>query len=189
MVKSMFHSLLGRFDQNKDHSPVVQQTTDNSPEERIDLTRNNRNTTDLQNLEGVKTAVFDTSLTNLANNTPNTTPQALQEQGSLLQTSPQRRDFSVLIRNEERFDDGYDTDGDIGPFFDAVQYEGEQQFDEEAVPEFGTTEETSNSDSDSSDSIGPAVLTAVTPAASKQTLRDIKNKLKNKKVVWLKTEL
>ena len=49
--------------------------------------------------------------------------------------SPRRRDFSAFQANLEKFDEGYDNDGQIGPFLDAIEKEGPQLFEEaEANP-------------------------------------------------------
>ena len=36
----------------------------------------------------------------------------------------------MLVANESRFDEGYDSDGQIGPFFGALDAEGDQLFEE-----------------------------------------------------------
>ena len=50
-----------------------------------------------------------------------------------LHSSPKRKDLVLMSSREEKFDDGYDTDGQAGPFFDCIQEEGEQDFDEDAL--------------------------------------------------------
>ena len=47
--------------------------------------------------------------------------------------SPQRRDLSRISAIEELFENGYDSDGLKGPFFDAIEEEGEQDFDEDSL--------------------------------------------------------
>ena len=49
----------------------------------------------------------------------------------LPEESPRRRNLNNLLSNEKKFEEGYDSDGDIGPFFDCIEYEGEQDFDED----------------------------------------------------------
>jgi hypothetical protein len=39
-----------------------------------------------------------------------------------------------MKRNRDRFDEGYDSDGEIGPFSNVLQDEGPQIFDEDALP-------------------------------------------------------
>ena len=46
------------------------------------------------------------------------------------QTSPQRRDLGRVNDLEESFEKGYYSDGLQGPFFNEVNAEGEQDFDE-----------------------------------------------------------
>ena len=49
------------------------------------------------------------------------------------QMSPRRRDLTRISNLEESFKNGYDSDGLEGPFFDAVDAEGEQDFDEDSL--------------------------------------------------------
>ena len=51
----------------------------------------------------------------------------------ILQTSPKRRDLGRINDLEESFEKGYDRDGLQGPFFNAVDAEGEQDFDEDLL--------------------------------------------------------
>ena len=48
-------------------------------------------------------------------------------------TSPQRRDLGRINDLEESFEKGYDSDGLQGPFFNAVDAEGEQDFYEDSL--------------------------------------------------------
>ncbi len=43
--------------------------------------------------------------------------------------SPQRKKIARV--NGTRFEPGYDSDGEIGPFFDAIESEGEQDYDDD----------------------------------------------------------
>ena len=50
--------------------------------------------------------------------------------------SPQARDLAQAFRLlESKFNDGYDSDGEIAPFYDAMEEEGEQEFEETLLPE------------------------------------------------------
>ena len=49
------------------------------------------------------------------------------------QTSPQRRDLGRINNLEESFEKGYDSDGLQGPFFNAVDAEDKQDFDEDSL--------------------------------------------------------
>ena len=57
-----------------------------------------------------------------------------------LVSSPKTRDLSGIVAKEDGFEDGYDSDGEIGPFYDAVEEEGEQVFDEPMWNETGGDE-------------------------------------------------
>ena len=70
----------------------------------------------------------------------NVTPQMIsKEKDKVRKTacihSPSERDLSTLSKYEERFDDGYDYDGMIGPFWDCQVDEGDQDFEEEILEE------------------------------------------------------
>ena len=45
--------------------------------------------------------------------------------------SPHRKSLNDFRKNESKFEDGYDSDGAAGPFFDCLEEEGDQIFDEE----------------------------------------------------------
>ena len=51
------------------------------------------------------------------------------------QPSPQQINLRNIERREATFEEGYDSDGEIGPFSDAVEQEGRQDFHEDAVCE------------------------------------------------------
>ena len=53
---------------------------------------------------------------------------------SIWQLSPCVINLKWILDLSEDFENGYDSDGEIGPFFDCIQYEGEQIFDEEVLP-------------------------------------------------------
>ena len=56
-------------------------------------------------------------------------------------SSPDQRDLSKLIEMEDKFDDGYDSDGAIGPFWECLEEEGLQDYDEEEMTEVASTTE------------------------------------------------
>ena len=47
--------------------------------------------------------------------------------------SPRQRSVKIWEEDEKKYDDGYDSDGEQGPFFDTINIEGEQDFDEDKV--------------------------------------------------------
>ena len=47
--------------------------------------------------------------------------------------SPRQRNLAKISETEKWFEDGYDSDGEKGPFMDAVDKEGEQDFEERAL--------------------------------------------------------
>ena len=59
-----------------------------------------------------------------------------QTQGTnekLTSQSPMRKDLRGMMKMEAKFDDGYDTDGEAGPFYDCHNDEGPQLYDEEEL--------------------------------------------------------
>jgi hypothetical protein len=51
--------------------------------------------------------------------------------------SPRQMNLSNFAQNEPGLDDGYDSEGDIGPFYDCIKAEGKQDYDEDgSIPEY-----------------------------------------------------
>ena len=54
----------------------------------------------------------------------------------IMTPSPRARNLADTFQQQEvRFSDGYDSDGELGPFSSVVEIEGKQDFEEEALPE------------------------------------------------------
>ena len=49
--------------------------------------------------------------------------------------SPRRVNLSKLSSLESNFDEGYDSDGERGPWCDVIGLKGEQDYDEDEIPE------------------------------------------------------
>ena len=64
------------------------------------------------------------------------------------QISPRRRDLSKIRDLEESFENGYDSDGFHSPFFDAVDAEGEQDFDKDSLDGMSHTPDREKGDGD-----------------------------------------
>ena len=56
--------------------------------------------------------------------------------------SPGERDLRSLYEYEDRFDNGYDSDGRIGPFWECLEDEGEQDYDEDDLVKSGLMDQT-----------------------------------------------
>jgi hypothetical protein len=78
------------------------------------------------------------------------TPQ--RRRGNTIMTpSPRARNLATTFQQREvRFDEGYDSEGELGPFSSVVEIEGKQDFDEEALPQ------ERKDDLDGSDLLGPS---------------------------------
>ena len=110
--------------------------------ERIESPENKGITTDFHQFEPSNIAVstIDNSKT-APNQTLTTVPRRRKTGKAKESNSPSARNLQGLIQNEIRFDIGYDSDGEIGPFSDAILQEGEQLFHEpdDTVPQQTTT--------------------------------------------------
>ena len=53
----------------------------------------------------------------------------------IVPASPRQVNLSRLSLLESKFDDGYDSDGERGPWCDVIGLEGEQDYDEDEIPE------------------------------------------------------
>jgi hypothetical protein len=57
--------------------------------------------------------------------------------GTMMTESPRARNLAQSFQQlERRFKDGYDSDGELGPFSSVFDLEGVQDFEEDALPEF-----------------------------------------------------
>ena len=66
----------------------------------------------------------------------NKCPEKPMEQPELFRSPPAKNIARNIKRYESRFEEGYDSNGSIGPFYDAVAEEGEQDFDDDVeIPE------------------------------------------------------
>ena len=64
-----------------------------------------------------------------------TPPAPVENINTAAEPSPQQLNLPNITRREARFEDGYDSDGEIEPFNDVFEVEGPQDFDEDAVLE------------------------------------------------------
>ena len=117
-------------DTNKRHSPLPKPNTDSLVKERTNSTKNNRVSSGFSNLDliilpenGPKDTILPVESTKRQANTSHG-PDFNSKQ------SPICRCMSLLVANEYGFDQGDDSDGEIGPFFGAVEAEGDQLFEE-----------------------------------------------------------
>ena len=80
-------------------------------------------------------------LSNSTNNASSQRPLVLQAPNdsespshTIATGSPKQRDLAVLVQSGEQAEEGYDTEGKFGPFFNAQAVEGPQEFVEEPLP-------------------------------------------------------
>ena len=101
---------------NQPHSPLPIPNTDSLVNERTDLTENNGMSSGFSNSNiGVlgKNWPKDTVLAVEPTKRPTNTPHGPE---SDRKQRPKRRCLGLPVANESRFDEGYDSDGQIGPF-------------------------------------------------------------------------
>ena len=78
------------------------------------------------------------------------------------QLSPHRRDLSRISDLEKSFENGYDSDGLEGPFFDAVDAEGEQDFDKDSLHSTPPTPDIEEADGDAINNPGDTTQVVLT---------------------------
>jgi hypothetical protein len=95
----------------------------------------------------------------------NKSPEKPMNRPELFKSPQAKKIASNMKRYESRFEEGYDSDGSIGPFYDAVAEEGEQDYDDDdEIPE-GALEETAASAKDPPQNVSENVSDK-TPAQS-----------------------
>jgi len=115
-----------------DQSIAVEESN-NILEARIDSSKNQGNTDGFPISDVVvpfDTAIYTTAAAAKSTVEPETLPHAVAD---TIYTIPTRREPGRLIGEGDLFEDGYDSDGKIGPFSDAILLEGEQDFDEDQL--------------------------------------------------------
>ena len=102
----------------------------------------------------------------------------------------------MLVANESRFDEGYDSDGQIGPFFGALDAEGDQLFEESplVMPPTNTLNTVDATDKTDTEEDRDNSTVAADPAAAPEEGLKEKQQLKifqsaTTTLTWLKTEL
>ena len=91
--------------------------------------------------------------------------------------TPKRQDLSKIGRMEEDFDKGYDSDGEIGPFWGVLKQEGEQLFEEQPL---SATEETTTAATALINPIEPSTINAAEGADSGKKIFQNNNDNNNK---------
>ena len=109
-----------------------------------------------------------------------------------MEPSPRQINLSHLHHNENKFEAGYDSDNDQGPFFDANVDEGEQDFEEDELTPSNKTVQSSIDDVQVHVPIAESVLATFKVPALKEELqkrgkkKGISNMAKNKLLEVLK---
>ena len=176
---------------NEDYQSNEQATGDTDAQDRKQSPKNQGNTDDILNLDSadevnVRVAGTETAATILA--TPGEQPNTTE----LLETySPRARNLGKLIENIHIFDKGYDSDGQIGPFYGAISKEVDQVFDEEELEPL----QSENTERTATSTVTATDAEAATGAADNESDNTDNNQhinkeaLINQTVAWLKSEL
>ena len=123
--------------------------------------------------------------------TPGAAPPSVV-QVSTMEPSPRQINLSHLHHNENKFEAGYDSDNEQGPFFDANVDEGEQDFEEDELTPSNETVQASNDDAPVHVPIEESVLATLKVQDLKEELqkrgkkKGISNMPKNKLLEVLK---
>lgn len=112
-----------------------------------------------------------------------TTPRRRKTAATLSKSSPRQRNLQFISFNEDNFESGYDTDGDIGPFNYVEDIEGKQDFDEIDIKKTNV-----NSDEPAEEDVLNAVLPHLEGALSGEDSSSIGNNnetaTKNQEEEW-----
>ena len=131
MVKKILQTTNELQIQNRIAESIALEETNNIPEERLNSsekqgnTANSRNS-DCSNDDEIGRNIKEEALETLQ--TPRKVPDVIDIDP--IDTTPVRRSLEHIERMEEAFEDGYDTDKEIGPFWGATHIEGEQDPEE-----------------------------------------------------------
>ena len=116
------------------NEPLADTERDLPQKERIDLTKNNSRALRQSNSDIKNRLKQPNQPTNLAVSPSNLVDKQNQDAHMVLRSSPTRRDLSVLVRRSEQAEeDGYDTEGECGPFL-LHQQEDTNEFVETSLP-------------------------------------------------------
>ena len=144
MVKKILQTTNELQIQNRIAGSIAMEETNNIPEERLNSSEKQGNTANSRNSDcsndnetgrKIKEEALDTFQT----------PKQIPEQVHMNpgDTTPSERNLQHIERMEEAFEDGYDTDKEIGPFWGATHIEGEQDPEErplESINEAGNAD-------------------------------------------------
>eukprot|EP00536_Pseudo-nitzschia_multiseries_P000368 jgi/Psemu1/821/gm1.821_g len=104
----------------------------------------------------------------------------------LCKDSPRLRVLQNFTRHESRFSDGYNSDGEKGPFFDAIWAEGDQHREEsEQSFHFGPDTAAAVAEEDKEDSLSSDEEEDLSSAQEEEEEADDDKNLQKKSVVWL----
>ena len=118
---------------NKLDQSIALEESNNILEARIDSSKNQGNTDGFPISDVVvpfDTAIYTTAAAAKSTVEPETLPHAVAD---TIYTSPTRREPGRLIGEGDLFEDGYDSEGKIGPFSDVILLDREQDFDEDQL--------------------------------------------------------
>ena len=118
---------------NKDDESIALEESDNILQARIDSLENQGNKDDFPISDVAVPCETSQNTTNIAAKYTGQLETLPNAGDSFIDTSPTQRAPSRLIEEADLFEDGYDSDGKIGPFSDAILLEGEQDFDEDQL--------------------------------------------------------
>ena len=165
--------------------------TNNIPEERLNSSEKQGNTANSRNSDcsndnetgrKIKEEALDTFQT----------PKQIPEQVHMnpVDTTPSERNLQHIERMEEAFEDGYDTDKEIGPFWGATHIEGEQDPEERPLESInGAGNADGNMPTVGESSGGSAEESAHGSADRKKTIGITIDEILSKKAKWIELEL
>lgn len=158
----------------KGHEIPPTSTINENTDQNEDLTQQKENTvstehnvSDIYYLESERTG-------QQLDQIPKNPPQKSREKNH---SSPKERVISI-VSLKDKFEEGYNINGDIEPFLDAIEIEGKQYFEEDEMPEVDSSTDTEVSSS-SDVQLSPLLLITIEDI-KKMKIPELKEELKKR---------
>ena len=171
MVNTVTSTVAEPDSANKLAKSIPQQQRKDPPKERSDSTENQVSTNDFRNSDPVfdgddGSEIMKMPLEVLISTLEEPKDNVLSPEVA----TPKRQDLSKIGRMENSFEMGYDSDGEIGPFWGVVKQEGDQLFEEQNLI---ATEDTRTADSSPNSQMEASTIdTAKAADSGKETVQN-----------------
>ena len=191
MVKSSTNPSEASKSAPEGYRHVEQPPLEAQPKERTNLLENSEVTDGILNSD----VVADRGIMDLLEDDPLDefdTPQEVPESIEItsLDGTPKVRNLQHIEKSESAFDEGYDSDGEMGPFWDAVQEEGDQYWEEQQLPPHRNETTTIVTNSETTTNAGSNHDGGESDGRTEETRTPLTlDEIKSKKREWIANEL